>query len=123
MRLLCAVPWAGLPLTLLLSALIHAYDSFEPAWLQRHLGASARFGIVETHWLYFLGYGGILAALSMYLRFWDLFVVRALLYPIYIANAPHARYEPLRCRPLPAFQAAFGVINSALQLADLRLRA
>ena len=117
------MPWAGLPLTLLLSALIHAYDSFEPAWLQRHLGASARFGIVETHWLYFLGYGGILAALSMYLRFWDLFVVRALLYPIYIANAPHARYEPLRCRPLPAFQAAFGVINSALQLADLRLRA
>ena len=105
MRFLTAVPWAGTALTLLLSALVHAYDSFEPHWLGARLSASARFGIVEGHWLYFLGYGGVLAGLSLYLRFWDLFVVRAVLYPIYIANAPHALYERLRCTPLPAFQA------------------
>ena len=93
----------------------------------------------------------MLAALSAGLRFWDLFVLRAVpcparatadspsqptrhardapatrprlardttatatrprhvpqvLYPIYIANAPHARYSDAPTRRLPVFQAA-----------------
>ena len=48
--------------------------------------------LIEGHWLYFLGYGGLLASASLRLRFWDLFVLRAVLYPLYIANAPHARF-------------------------------
>ena len=56
------------------------------------------------------------------LRFWDLFVIRAVLYPVYIANAPHARFESLRCRPLPDFHVAFSVINGGLQLVELRTR-
>jgi len=64
----------------------------------------------------------VLAALSAGLRFWDLFVLRAVLYPIYIANAPHARYSDAPTSRLPVFQACFGVINSALQLAELRMR-
>jgi hypothetical protein len=86
------------------------------------LGVSQRFSIIETHWLFFLGYGGVLATLSIFLRFWDFFVVRAVLYPLYTANAPHATFDRLRCRPLPAFQVAFGLCNSLLQLAELRLR-
>ena len=61
--------------------------------------------------------------LQVLLRFWDLFVIRAVLYPLYIANAPHARFEALRCRPLPVFRLAFGVINGGLQLAELKTRA
>ena len=61
--------------------------------------------------------------LQVVLRFWDLFVIRAVLYPLYIANAPHARFEALRCRPLPVFRLAFGVINGGLQLAELKTRA
>ena len=106
-RLLSTIPLLGLEkgLTLLLSALIHAYDAFEPAWVSQGLGVSQRFTIIETHWLFFLGYGGVLATLSIFLRFWDFFVVRAVLYPLYIANAPYATFDKLRCRPLPAFQA------------------
>ena len=66
--------------------------------------------------------GALLATLSVVLRFWDLFVIRAILYPLYIANAPHARFETLRCRPLPVFHLAFGVINGGLQLVELRSR-
>ena len=68
------------------------------------------------------GYGGFLALLSITLRFWDLFVVRAVLYPIYIANAPHAGFEHLNCRPLPVFQPALAFFNGAMQLANLYIR-
>jgi len=60
-----------------------------------------------------------LALLSIGLRFWDLFVVRAVLYPVYIANAPHASFEQLRCRPLPVFQPALAIFNGVLQQATL----
>jgi len=64
----------------------------------------------------------VLAALSAGLRFWDLFTIRAVLFPIYIANAPHARFTKLTTRRLPVFQACFGAINAVLQLAELRMR-
>jgi hypothetical protein len=107
---------------LLLSSLLHAYDSFEMHWEGRGLGVAARFQLIEKHWLYFVGYGGVLAALSARLRFWDLFAIRAVLYPLYIANAPHADFRKLSTRRLPVFQACFGAINAALQLAELRMR-
>ena len=168
-----------------------------PLSLPPHHGdsrAQSRFRLIEDHWLFFLGYGVVLATLSVrarcwrsgqdgprflgcsrpgltcgrsseerrglrlpwarvvchrgcrleagpgrierrptlppsvchlqvVLRFWDLFVIRAVLYPLYIANAPHARFEALRCRPLPVFRLAFGVINGGLQLAELKTRA
>ena len=83
------------PSFLLLSALLHSYDCFEMAWAQQGKDVQQRFRLIEEHWLYFLGYGALLATLSVVLRFWDLFVIRAVLYPIYIANAPHARFD--RC--------------------------
>ncbi|EOD14695.1 hypothetical protein EMIHUDRAFT_197208 [Emiliania huxleyi CCMP1516] len=64
-------------------------------WASTHRGVASRFRLIESHWTFFVGYGGVLAALSAGLRFWDLFVLRA---------------------------ACFGVINSALQLAELRMR-
>ena len=117
------VPALGVGVTLLLSALVHSYDCFEACWGQQGKEVQQRFQLIEDHWMFFLGYGALLATLSVLLRFWDLFVIRAILYPLYIANAPHARFETLRCRPLPAFQLAFGVINSGLQLVELRTRA
>ena len=121
-RLLYALPVVGPPACVLLSALLHAYDSFELCWSALGLGVGQRFRRIEAHWLYFLGYGGLLAALSAVLRFWDLFALRSVLYCVYIANAPHASYERLRTTPLPVFRVCFGVINSALQLVDLRLK-
>ena len=57
------------------------------------------------------------------LRFWDLFVIRAILYPIYIANAPHASFDTLvAARPLPVFQPALAFFNGATQLANLYIR-
>ena len=85
-------------------------------------GVKQRFSLIEDHWLYFLGYGVILASFSLTLRFWDLFAVRSVLYPIYIANAPHAHFEP-RIAPtaLPVFQMPLLIFNSLLQLFALRL--
>ena len=45
--------------------------------------------------------------LSLRLGYFELFCVRATLYPLYIANARHASYADLRVRPLPAFRAPF----------------
>ena len=116
-RLFCGVPFVGPVLTLVLSALLHAYDSFEFIWDQQGCGVAERFALIEMHWLYFLGYGGVLAFLSLHLRFWDLFVIRTVLYPIYIANAPHARFESRRAsQPLPVFQLPLLVFNALLQL-------
>ena len=119
---LVPVPLLGVGVSLLLSALLHSYDCFELSWSQQGRDVMQRFRIIEEHWLYFLGYGALLATLSVLLRFWDLFVIRTVLYPIYIANAPYARFDSLRCRPLPVFQLAFGVINGGLQLVELRTR-
>ena len=121
-RLFCALPVIGPAVTIILSALLHAYDSFEYCWDELGLGVAQRFRRIEAHWLFFLGYGCVLASLSVMLRFWDVFALRTVLYPVYIANAPHAHYDALRTRPLPFFGACFGVINSALQLAELRVR-
>lgn len=121
-RLLGGFPFVGTGVTLLLSALLHAYDSFELCWSYQGFGVSERFRLIEEHWGFFLGYGGLLALLSIVLRFWDLFVVRAVLYPVYIANAPHASFEHLDCRPLPVFQPALAFFNGAMQLANLYIR-
>ena len=99
-----------------------AYDSFEMSWGGRGLGVSERVATIETHWPFFLGYGGVLAFLSLPLRFWDLFVLRACLYPVYIANAPHASFASLRVRPLPIFQPALVVFNSIVQLANMHVK-
>ena len=80
-----------------------------------------RFALIEGHWLYFLGYGGVLASLSIRLRFWDLFVVRTVLYCFYIANAPHACFRGRSCRPLPVFQLPRLLFDAFLQLAALRV--
>ena len=54
----------------------------------------------------------------------DLFALRAVLYPLYIANAPHARFAPCRVqRALPVFQLPLVLFNSFLSLAALRLGA
>lgn len=69
------------------------------------------------HWLFFLGYGGVLASLSITLRFWDLFAIRTVLYPLYIANAPHTRFESRSCRPLRVFQLPLFLFNALLHAA------
>ena len=85
-------------------------------------GVKQRFSLIEDHWLYFLGYGVILASFSLTLRFWDLFAVRSVLYPIYIANAPHARFEPMRSpRALPVFAVPLAAWDSGLQLVMMRI--
>ena len=122
-RLFYGVPLVGPLLTIVLSALVHAYDSFELVWDQQGMGVAERFATIETHWLYFVGYGGVLAVLSLYLRFWDLFVVRACIYPIYIANAPYACFKAQKCHPLPVFQMPLLLFNSVLQLVALNLGA
>ena len=117
-RLLCGLPLVGTPITLVLSALLHAYDCFEFVWEARGYGVAERFALIEQHWLYFLGYGGVLAALSIRLRFWDLFALRAVLYPLYIANAPHAHFASRRVeRALPVFQLPLVLFNALLQIA------
>lgn len=121
-KLIASLPFLGPSTMLLLSSLLHAYDSFEMHWGGLGLGVASRFRLIEAHWLYFVGYGGVLAALSAQLRFWDLFTIRAVLYPIYIANAPHANFRALSTRRLPVFQACFGTINAVLQLAEMRMR-
>ena len=64
----------------------------------------------------------MLALLSMRLRFWDLFVVRACLYPFYIANAPHARFLARKAaRPLPVFQVPLVVFNFCLQAFAMKI--
>ncbi len=153
MRLLCGLPLLGTPLTLLLSALLHAYDAFEFVWEHRRIGVADRFALIEQarqahdethpmtkpiptlnltltlslpsqHWLYFLGYGGVLASLSIHLRFVDLYAIRASVYPLYMANAPHATFATTRVhRALPVFQMPLFVFNGLLQLAALRLGA
>ena len=54
-RLICQLPLVGPLLTLVLSALLHAYDCFEFMWDQQGCGVAKRFALIETHWLYFLG--------------------------------------------------------------------
>mmetsp|Transcript_16557 Transcript_16557/g.42513 ORF Transcript_16557/g.42513 Transcript_16557/m.42513 type:complete len:140 (+) Transcript_16557:1664-2083(+) len=121
-RLFCGLPFIGPALALILSALLHAYDSFEFIWDQQGYGVAERFALIESHWVYFLGYGGILASLSLQLRFWDLFALRAVLYPIYIANAPHACFEKHKARrPLPVFQLPLFLFNCVLQLCAMTL--
>jgi len=116
-QLICGLPVVGPVLTLVLSALLHAYDSFEFIWNQQGYGVAERFALIESHWVFFLGYGGVLAFLSVRLRFWDLFVVRTMLYPIYIANAPHARFQSRKAGlRLPVFRAPVLLFNAVLQL-------
>ena len=76
LKLLCSVPYIGTALTLLLSALLHAFDSFEFLWDAQGCSVAEKFGLIEHHWPFFTGYGALLAALSIRLRFWDLFAVR-----------------------------------------------
>ena len=102
--MLCGLPFVGTLVTLVLSALLHAYDSFEFYLEHRGLAVAKRFELIEGHWLYFLGYGGVLASLSIRLRFVDLFVLRTVAYCFYMANAPHASFRTRVCRPLPVFQ-------------------
>ena len=55
-------------------------------------------------------------------RFWDLFAVRSVLYPIYIANAPHARFESMRSpKALPVFAVPLAAWDSGLQLVMMRI--
>ena len=63
-----------------------------------------------------------LASLSLGLRFWDLFAIRAVLYPLYIANAPRARYEGYAVRRLPVFQTVTFALNGGLTMAELQMR-
>ena len=122
-KLLCGLPYVGTLLTITLSALLHAYDSFEFVWEHQGHGVAERFALIEQHWLYFLGYGGVLASLSIHLRFWDLFTLRAVLYPLYIANAPHATFETRRTeRPLPVFQIPLVIFNTITQLVAMKLK-
>ena len=69
-----------------------------------------------------MGYGGLLASLSTRLRYWDLFALRAALYPLYIANAPRARYEGYAVRRLPVFQTVTFALNGGLTMAELQMR-
>lgn len=121
LKVLCSLPLVGTALTLVLSALLHAYDCFEFVWDSQGIGVADRFALIENHWLYFLGYGGVLASFSLRLRFFDLFVLRAVLYPLYIANAPHALFAHRSCQPLPVFHVPLGVFNAILELATVRL--
>ena len=120
MRVLCSLPGVGTLLTLVLSALLHAYDCFEFVWDHMGIGVADRFALIEGHWLFFLGYGGLLASCSLSLRFWDLFTLRAVLYPLYIANAPHARFAQRGCRPLRVFRPPLVLFNACLQFAAHR---
>ena len=155
-RLVGCVPVVGSMCTPILTALLHAYDSFEFVWDAHGYGVAERFALMEQvctwhacvpfgsivyhacpqphacragpwpalvfcglpphsrhmsplvhqtqHWVYFLGYGGLLAFFAQRLRFFDLFVLRACLYPIYIANSQHARWHAHPCLPIPVFQ-------------------
>ena len=163
LRLFCGVPYIGPALTLLLSALLHSFDSFEFVWELQGYSVAERFGLIEKHWHFFTGYGSVLAALSLRLRFWDLFVVRSvrlahriahratphtfcspsrvcvcdagcpslaslmnlqMLYPFYIANAPHARFHSRKAiRSLPVFQIPLVVFNFCLHLAAVKIGA
>ena len=91
-------------------------------WGARGKGAVDKFDEIERHWLFFFGYGALLASLSLGLRFWDLFAIRAVLYPLYIANAPRARYEGYAVRRLPVFQTVTFVLNGGLTMAELQMR-
>ena len=91
-------------------------------WGARGKGAVDKFDEIERHWLFFFGYGALLASLSLALRFWDLFAIRAVLYPVYIANAPKARYAGLEVRRLPVFQTVTFALNGGLHMAELQLR-
>ena len=53
-RLLSGLPVVGTAATLVLSALLHAYDSFELCWSAEGLGVSQRFRLIEEHWGFFL---------------------------------------------------------------------
>ena len=115
------MPLVGVILALLLSSLLHAYAAFELVWLHQGIGLAQRFALIERHWLYFAGYGSLLAILSIQLRFWDLCAVRAVLAPLYVANAPHARFESRRVeQPLPLFQLPLMLFNSLVQSAARR---
>ena len=105
-----------------LSVLSHPLPSFLPLSTHTGYGVKQRFSLIEDHWLYFLGYGVILASFSLTLRFWDLFVVRSVLYPVYIANAPYARFHARRAAaPLPVFRAPLLVFNAGIHLAALKV--
>ena len=91
-------------------------------WGARGKGAVDKFDEIERHWLFFFGYGALLASLSLLLRFWDLFAIRAVLYPLYIANAPRARYEGYAVRRLPVFQTVTFALNGGLTMAELQMR-
>ena len=91
-------------------------------WGARGKGAVDKFDEIERHWLFFFGYGALLASLSLGLRFWDLFAIRAVLYPLYIANAPRARYEGYAVRRLPVFQTVTFALNGGLTMAELQMR-
>ena len=145
-RLLGQIPYVGRAASLVLSALIHScaaaalararsrrrrshaarhrlrFDCFEMHWGARGKGAVDKFDEIERHWLFFFGYGALLASLSLLLRFWDLFAIRAVLYPLYIANAPRARYEGYAVRRLPVFQTVTFALNGGLTMAELQMR-
>jgi len=144
-RLLGQIPYVGRAASLVLSALIHScaaaalararsrrrhahaaarlrFDCFEMHWGARGKGAVDKFDEIERHWLFFFGYGALLASLSLGLRFWDLFAIRAVLYPLYIANAPRARYEGYAVRRLPVFQTVTFALNGGLTMAELQMR-
>ena len=115
-RLFSGAPLLGPLLTFALSALLFAYDAFDILWAHQGYSVAERFALFEQRWLYFLGYGGVLATLSSQLRFWDLFAIRTAIYPIYMANAPYAHFATLKCHPLPVFQLPLRALNAVIRL-------
>ena len=121
-RVVSCVPLVGLPASLVIIALLHSYDSFDPHLERDGQSVDARYDLIDSHWLYFSGYGGVLALLSLsYPSLFDLFVFRAILCPLYIANAPHAAVARYATDRLPIFRVLRQIIDSFLQLAELKI--
>ncbi|TFK42988.1 etoposide-induced protein 2.4-domain-containing protein [Crucibulum laeve] len=104
---LASIPYVGPVAGFIFYCWIDAYYCFEFVWIARGLSLSRRIRHIEERWAYYFAFGLPSAALCMWGSGLANAALFALIYPVYIILAMHARPVPADpYNPLPPISAA-----------------
>lgn len=114
---LTAIPYTGWYLSAVLQCLLASFYAFESHWTRSHPKQSNVLFIafIERDWAYFLGFGVLLTALTIYLPVFMSLALYAAILPIFIVVAARPDASAWRTSSIPKYR----VLPHAIKYFDL----